>query len=168
MRNVPLHALAALFAGMMTATAVQAQAGTYAVKQLTPEAASKAVRAALDDCRKRGYQVTVAVVDRAGVAQALLRDRFAGPHTVQTAINKGYSAVSFRTDTLELAAASQPGSASSGIREIPNVVAVGGGVGISAGGTLVGAIGVSGAPGGEADDACAKAGIAAIRDDIEF
>ena len=75
-----------------------------------------------------------------------MRDRFAGPHTVQTAINKGYSAVSFRTDTLELAAATQPGSASSGIRQIPNVVAVGGGVGISAGGTLVGAIGVSGAP----------------------
>jgi uncharacterized protein GlcG (DUF336 family) len=48
------------------------------------------------------------------------------------------------------------------------VVAVGGGVNIQAGGTIVGAIGVSGAPGGEADDACAKAGIAAIRDDIEF
>ena len=145
-----------------------AQSGSYVVRQLTPEAAAKAARAALDDCRKRGYQVTVAVVDRAGVAQALLRDRFAGPHTVQTAINKGYSAVSFRTDTLELAAATQAGSASSGIREIPNVVAVGGGVNIAAGGMTLGAIGVSGAPTGVMDDACAKAGIAAIRDDLEF
>ena len=56
---------------------------------------------------------------------------------------------------------------SAGIREIPNVVAVGGGVLIQAAGTTVGAIGVSGAPGGDADEACARAGIAAIRDDIE-
>jgi len=144
------------------------QSGTYALRQLTPETAIKAVRAALDDCRKRGYQVTVAVVDRAGVAQALIRDRFAGPHTVQTAIGKGYTAVSFRTDTLEFAKTTQPGAPSSGVRWLPNVVAVGGGVVIEAGGALVGAIGVSGAPTGEADEACARAGIAAIRDDLEF
>ena len=159
---------AALLTAVVLVTAAAAEPATYTVKLLTPETAIKAAHAALDDCRKRGYQVTVAVVDRAGVAQALLRDRFAGPHTVQTAINKGYSAVSFRTDTLELAAATQPGSASSGIRQIPNVVAVGGGVGISAGGTLVGAIGVSGAPSGAMDDACARAGISAIRDELEF
>ena len=145
-----------------------AQSGTYAVRQLTPETALKAARAALEDCRKRGYQVTVAVVDRAGVTQALLRDRFAGPHTVTTAINKGWTAISFRTDTLELAQATVGTSSSAAIRQLPNVIAVGGGVNIQAGGTTVGAIGVSGAPGGDADDACAKAGIAAIRDDIEF
>ncbi len=148
--------------------AVFAQSGTYALRQLTPESAAKATRAALDECRKRGYQVTVAVVDRGGVAQALMRDRFAGPHTVQTAINKAYTAISFRTDTLELAVGTQASSPSSGIRQIPNVVAVGGGVNIAAGGTTVGAIGVSGAPGGVEDDACAKAGIAAIRDELEF
>jgi uncharacterized protein GlcG (DUF336 family) len=145
-----------------------AQTGTYTVRQLTPEAAAKAARAALEDCRQRGYQVAVAVVDRSGVAIALLRDRFAGPHTVQTAINKGYSAVTFRTDTLELATATAPGSASSGIRQLPNVVAVGGGVNIAGGGANVGAIGVSGAPTGALDDACAKAGIAAIRDELDF
>ena len=135
---------------------------------LTPETALKATLAALEDCRKRGFQVAVAVVDRAGVAQTMLRDRFAGPHTVNTAINKGYTAVSFRVDTLELSKQTQAGSPSSGIRAIPNVVAIGGGVLIQAGGTLLGAIGVSGAPGGDADEACAKAGIAAIRDDIEL
>jgi uncharacterized protein GlcG (DUF336 family) len=149
-------------------SATLAQSGTYSVKLLTPETAIKAVRAALEDCRKRGYQVAVAVVDRSGVAQALMRDRFAGPHTVLTAINKGYTAISFRTDTLEFAKQTQAGSASSGIRSIPNVIAVGGGVNIASGGTTVGAIGVSGAPTGEADEACAKAGVAAIRDELEF
>jgi uncharacterized protein GlcG (DUF336 family) len=145
-----------------------AQSGTYAVRQLTPETAAKATRAALDECRKAGYQVAVAVVDRAGVAQSLLRDRFAGPHTVTTAINKGWTAISFRTDTLEFAKATAGASGSAGIRHLPNVVAVGGGVNIQAGGTTVGAIGVSGAPTGEADEACARAGIAAIRDELDF
>lgn len=145
-----------------------AQGATYTVRSLTPETALKAALVALEDCRKRGYQVAVAVVDRAGVAQTMLRDRFAGPHTVNTAINKGYTAVSFRTDTLEFAKQTQPGSPSSGVRAIPNVVALGGGVLIQAGGALLGAIGVSGGPGGDADEACAKAGIAAIRDDIEL
>ena len=145
-----------------------AQGATYTQRLLTPETALKATLAALEDCRKRGFQVAVAVVDRAGVAQTMLRDRFAGPHTVNTAISKGYTAVSFRVDTLELSKQTQAGSPSSGVRAIPNVVVIGGGVLIQAGGTLLGAIGVSGAPGGDADEACAKAGIAAIRDDIEL
>jgi uncharacterized protein GlcG (DUF336 family) len=142
--------------------------GTHSVRHLLPETALKAARAALEDCRKRGYQVAVAVVDRGGVPQAMLRDRFAGPHTPDTAIGKGWTAVSFRSNTLEFAAETQPGKPSSGIRMRPNVVAVGGGVLIEAGGSMVGAIGVSGAPTGEADDLCAKAGVAAIRDDIEL
>lgn len=159
-----------LVAAALTAAAgVQAQErGTYTLKHLLPETAMKATRAALEDCRKRGYQVAVAVVDRGGVAQAMLRDRFAGPHTPSTAVNKGWTAVSFRTNTQEFAAETQAGKPSSGIRDLPNVVAVGGGVLIEAGGSIVGAIGVSGAPSGEADELCAKAGIAAIRDDIEL
>ena len=150
------------------ATAAACARGNVHVRSLTPETALKATLVALEDCRKRGYQVAVAVVDRAGVAQTMLRDRFAGPHTVSTAINKGYTAISFRTDTLELEKLTRSGMPSAGIREIPNVVAVGGGVLIQAAGTTVGAIGVSGAPGGDADEACARAGIAAIRDDIEL
>lgn len=152
----------------MAAAGHAQERGTYALRHLVPETALKATRAALEDCRKRGYQVAVAVVDRSGVAQALMRDRFAGPHTPGTAIGKGWTAISFRTNTLEFAAETQAGKGSSGIRQLPNVVAVGGGVLIEAGGSIVGAIGVSGAPNGEADEQCAKAGIAAIRDDIEF
>ena len=153
---------------MFTTAAACAQGATFTARLLTPETALKAALAALEDCRKRGYQVAAAVVDRSGVAQTMLRDRFAGPHTVNTAINKGYTAISFRTDTLELAKQTQPGMPSSGVRAIPNVVAIGGGVLIQAGGTTLGAIGISGAPTGEADEACAKAGIAVIRDDIEL
>jgi uncharacterized protein GlcG (DUF336 family) len=141
---------------------------TFSVKLLTPETALKAAQAALKSCRERGFQATVAVVDRMGVVQVLLRDRFAGPHTPDMAAAKAYTAASFRTNTTELAEASQPGRPASGIRHRPGVAAVGGGLMIEAGGSLLGAIGVSGAPGGREDDACAAAGIAAIREDIDL
>lgn len=142
--------------------------GLFTVKVLTPETALKAAQAALAKCRASGYQVSVAVVDRSGVVQVLLRDRFAGPHTADTASAKAYTAASFRTNTTELAEATQAGRPQSGIRNRPGVAAVGGGLMIEAGGSLVGAIGVSGAPGGREDDGCAAAGIAAIREDIEL
>ncbi len=141
---------------------------TFTVKVMTPETALKAARAALESCRKRGFQVSVAVTDRMGVVQVLLRDRFAGPHTPDMASAKAYTAASFRTSTTELAEATQPGRPASGIRNRPGVAAVGGGLMIEASGSLVGAIGVSGAPGGREDDACAAAGIAAIREDLEL
>ncbi|HOX90381.1 MAG TPA: heme-binding protein [Burkholderiaceae bacterium] len=160
--------IATALATLCLAGAAHAQSGTYTVRMLTPETALKAATAALEDCRKRGFQVAVAVVDRSGVAQAMVRDRFAGPHTPDTAVGKGWTAISFRTDTLEFAKATQAGQPSSGIRQLPRVVAVGGGVMIESGGAIVGAIGVSGAPGGAEDEACAKAGIAAIRDALDF
>jgi uncharacterized protein GlcG (DUF336 family) len=133
-----------------------------------PSPALDLARAALADCRERGYQVAVAMVDRFGVTQVLLRDRFAGPHTPSTATSKAWTAVTFRTNTTELNAISQPGMPQSGIRTLPGVVVIGGGVIVEAGGSLLGAIGVSGAPGGEADETCANAGVRAIRDKLEF
>jgi uncharacterized protein GlcG (DUF336 family) len=126
------------------------------------------VRAALSSCRASGYQVAVTVVDRFGVPQVMLRDRFAGPHAPLTASGKAWTAASFKTSTAELNAISQPGMMQSGIRDLPGVVIVGGGLMVEAGGSLVAAVGVSGAPGGEADEACARAGIDAIRDRLEF
>ena len=145
----------------------QAEA-TYSVRNLTVDTALKAAQAALKKCRDSGWQAAVAVVDRGGVVQVMLRDRFAGPHTPRTAGGKAWTAVSFRTNTTELVELTQPGKPQSGLRQLPDVVILGGGVLIEAGGQLVGAIGVSGAPGGEADDACARAGIAAIQDSLEF
>jgi uncharacterized protein GlcG (DUF336 family) len=98
----------------------------------------------------------------------MLRDRFAGPHTPATATGKAWTAVTFRTGTTELVALSQPGMPQAGLRHLPGVTMIGGGLPIESGGSLVGAIGVSGAPGGDADDACAKEGLAAIRDKLDF
>jgi uncharacterized protein GlcG (DUF336 family) len=153
---------------LLISPSAQAADAIHTVKILTPETALKAAQAALKSCRDRGFQVTVAIVDRMGVVQVLLRDRFAGAHTPDMASAKAYTAVSFRTNTTELAEASQPGRPASGIRHLPGIAAVGGGLMIEAGGSLLGAIGVSGAPGGREDDACAAAGIAAIREDIEL
>ena len=126
------------------------------------------VRAALADCQRRGYQVAVAVVDRFGVTQVMLRDRFAGSHTPTTASGKAWTLASFRTTRTELNAISQPGMMQAGMRNLPGVVIIGGGMIVKSSGSLVGAVGVSGVPGGDADDACAKAGIDAIHDKLDF
>lgn len=141
---------------------------TLPITTLQTGTALTAAQAAFARCQKEGYTVAVAVVDRGGHALAFLRDPLAGAHTVQTALGKAWTAVSFRTDTTELAAATQAGRPSSGIRALPGVVAVGGGMMIRAKGSLVGGIAVSGAPTGDADDVCAKAGIAAVSDTLEL
>jgi uncharacterized protein GlcG (DUF336 family) len=163
-----------LRATVLAAAALAASAPGSAQKMLasyptlTTAAALRAAQAAFAQCQKQGYTVAVGVIDRGGHALALLRDNLAGPHTVSTAINKAYSALSFRIDTTELAATTQAGKPASGIRDLPGVVAVGGGLMIQAKGSLVGAIGVSGAPNGDGDAACAKAGVAAITEAIEL
>ncbi len=157
------------FSGLLiTCAAAPGQDALVAYRTMSPDVALDLARAALADCRQRGYQVAVAVVDRFGVTQVVLRDRFAGPHTTATATGKAWTAVSFRTNTSDLVASTQPGMPQAGIRGLPGAVILGGGVIVEAGGSLVGAIGVSGAPGGDADDACAKAGISAIQDKIDF
>ena len=107
-------------------------------------------------------------VNEKGVVQVVLRDRFAGPHTVDMAVDKAWTAVSFRTNTGALAEATQSGKPQSGIRERPRVAAVAGGMMIEAAGALVGGIGVSGAPGGDLDERCARAGIGAIQTNLDF
>jgi uncharacterized protein GlcG (DUF336 family) len=169
MRTLAIQSLGVLcLVAALGAAVAQGQEATYTVKLMTPETALKAAQAALAKCRGDGFQVTVAVVDRGGVTQAVLRDRFAGPHTVRMAVDKAWTAVSFRTSTGDLEKATRPGSPQSGVRNRPRVAAVAGGLMIESGGALVGGIGVSGAPGGDRDDVCAKAGIDSIRDALEF
>ena len=138
------------------------------VPTLTVAAALVAAQAALADCRRRGAMVAVSVVDRSGVALVMLRDPLAGMHTPDTAWRKAWTAVSFRSGTTELVSATAPGGPNGGIRQLPNVAMIGGGMVVQAAGSLVGGIGVSGAPGGDMDDACAKAGLGAIVDALEF
>ena len=145
-----------------------AEEGLVTFKSMTVDLALALARAALAGCQKQGYQVSVAVVDRFGVTQVLLRDRFAGAHTVPTTTSKAWTAVSFRTNTSDLVAATGPGSPQSGVRNLPGATIIAGGVMVEAAGSLVGAIGVSGAPGGDNDEACVKTGIAAVRDKLDF
>lgn len=138
------------------------------VPTITLEAAVAAAQAALADCRRRGATVAVAVVDRSGVPVAVVRDPLAGMHTPDTAIRKAWTAVSFKNGTTELVGATAPGGPSAGIRHLPQVAVIGGGLLLQSAGSIVGAIGVSGAPSGDLDDACGNAGIRAIRDALEF
>ncbi len=135
---------------------------------LKPKLAIEAAQDAMSLCRQKGYQIAVSVTDRFGIVQVTLRDQLAGPHTPDTAFRKAWTAVTFRSDTLELAKLVQSGEAW-GIRNISGALPLGGGVRILAGdGDMLGAIGVSGAPSGSEDEACAKAGIDAIADRIAF
>jgi uncharacterized protein GlcG (DUF336 family) len=153
---------------MALAGLAQAESATVSVRQLAPPIALKAAQAALAACQRGGYQVAVAVTDRAGLVQVLLRDRFAGAHTIEAATRKAWSSASFRLSTSDLAGETATGKPMAGLRELPMVLAVGGGLPIEADGSLLGAIGVSGAPGGDADAACARAGVQAIVEDIAF
>lgn len=152
---------------MLSGAAAQAQDSTFSIKLLTPETALKLARNTLEACRKEGYQVAVAVVDRSGVLQTFVRDRFAGAHTVDIATNKAWTATSFRQSTLDFGRAIAT-PANSGPQYFPRAVMVGGGLPIESGGAILGGIGVSGGPGGVADDACAKMGLESIRGDLEF
>lgn len=164
-RGLLTGALIVMFAGTVSADEDDAVM-TY--KGLKPDFAIRVATAAMEHCREEGYQVGVAVVDRSGVLQAFVRDRFAGSHTVETATRKAWTAVSFRTNTSELDSVTQPGSDAFGIRFIDKALPLGGGIMIESAGSMLGAVGVSGAPGPHLDDICAEAGVAAIEDALGF
>ena len=151
---------------LLLAAPATAQEPTFDAKFLTPETALKAANAAMMHCRDQGYQVAVAIVDRGGVDQIMLRDRYAGAHTPSTAMGKAWTALSFRSSTTNMMNLLKEGTLPTAIGNLDRVVMAGGGMLIEAEGTVVGAIGVSGAPGAEADDNCAMAGIEAIADDL--
>jgi len=162
---------ALIVAALLALGAPPALAGDDAIvvyKSLSPETALAAAQAALKQCRDNGFQVAVAVVDRFGQPQVMLRDRFAGPPAADTATSKAYTALSFRAATSELAKSIRSGQTDAGLARLPHVAMLAGGLPIEAGGSLLGGIGVSGAPGGDKDEACAKAGLDSVRDRIEF
>jgi uncharacterized protein GlcG (DUF336 family) len=138
-------------------------------KSLVPDLALRVAQTALQLCQDSGYQVGVTVVDRFGQPQVYLRDRYAGMHVFETSHRKAWTAVSFRTDTGDLAKATQAGEVASAIRHISQALPLAGGLVIYSGdGSIVGGVGVSGAPGPELDAVCAQAGIDAIEEDIAF
>jgi uncharacterized protein GlcG (DUF336 family) len=147
---------------------VSAEEAIVNYKSLSPDVALEAAKAALDQCRVDGFQVAVVVIDRFGEPQVLLRDRFAGLPASRTATDKAWTALGFRVNTSDLSKSVLNGSLDAKLANLPRVTMLSGGLIIEAGGTLLGAIGVSGAPGGEKDEKCARAGLDAIRDKLEF
>lgn len=166
MKTTKLAAL--LVAAVVSVPALAADKLTTGYSTLSTAAAVAVAQAALAECQKQGYVVAVAVVDRGGAPLALVRDNLAGPHTPTTAINKAWTAVSFRTNTTDLLPLTEPGKPSAGLRNLPNFVALGGGLMIRGKGILLGGVGVSGAPTGSLDDGCGMAGIKAIQDSLEL
>ena len=145
----------------------------YTNRTLSLDLASRLAWQAILDCRKRGYSVAAAVVDRGGNVQTLYRDRFAGPHTIETAIRKAWTANSFRQNTGDLASLLKTGVIPNQVQHNPGALLVGGGVIIQSQGSIIGGVGVSGAPPGKSekqsvDGACARAGIESIRENLEF
>lgn len=140
--------------------------GTF--KSLKPEIALEVAQAAMAACRGEGFQVSVAVVDRAGGVQVMLRDEVAGQHTVETARRKAWTAASFKADTAAIAKATQADSEESGARFVPEAIMVGGGVPLYAEGSIVGAVGVSGSPRADADQKCAQKGAQALEERLLF
>jgi len=132
---------------------------------LSFESAQRLALAAAQACRQQGYQVAAAVVDRSGRLLAFARDPLAGPHTIAVSQAKAYSAASFQTPTSQM-------QGREALNGAPGVLLVGGGVPVRVGGYFYGAVGVSGAPAerhmGDRDEACARSGIEAIREVLEF
>ena len=125
--------------------------------------ATKAATVAVEQCTKDGYRVSAAVVDRAGVVRALLREDGAGPHTVDSSRKKAYTSASVKRPTAELGELIAKMPAVQALRDMnENILMLGGGLPIEFGGEVVGGIGVGGAPGGHLDAACAQAGLESI------
>ncbi len=161
--TVAALALATGLAWCMASTAQAAQPPAVNVRRLSLDTALKAARAALDDCRARGLQVGVSVVTRDGQPQVMLRDVLAPPLSLRVSRRKAYTAASFDLPTSRLRT-----QGASGLAHVPGLLFDAGAVPIQAAGSLLGAIGVSGAPSGLIDEACARAGAQAVQDDLEM
>ena len=160
-------ALAALAMVAWTAAAQTSgkQPVLVTIKRMSLDTALKAAQATIEACRKEGVQIAVTVLDRGGHAQVVLRDVLASDLALKVSQAKAYAALSFVTPTSQLSGRfSRPFDPPS----VGGVVIGAGGLPIQAGGELVGAIGVSGAPSGEVDERCARAGFDAIVEDLEL
>ena len=157
-------------AAMALATTSPSRAADAIVtyKSLAPDVAFDLARAALQQCRKDGFQVAVVVMDRFGQPLVMLRDRFAGLAAPEVATRKAWTAVNYTRNTSELAQAFKAGELSPALANVPNTLFAAGGLVIEAGGSLLGGVGVAGAPGGDKDEACAKAGLASVQDKLDF
>jgi uncharacterized protein GlcG (DUF336 family) len=163
MRRITFACLAALPVFAVTPASAQAP---LVEKNVSMAMSLAIIQGAIEQCTKDGYKVSVTIVDKSGNVAAQLRGDGTGPHTMEFSRMKAYTSRTRNQTSLQtMKMLEDPANAF--IRQIPNVVGVGGGVPIHAGNEVIGAVGVSGAPGGEKDEVCANAGIAKVADALK-
>lgn len=138
---------------------------TIAIKRLTMETALTIAKATIDQCRKEGVQVSVTIVDRSGHPQVVLRDVLAMDITLPVSRQKAHTAMAFNTPLSQLESRfTSPFQ----VAKLDGLIVAAGGIPINIGGSILGGIGVSGAPSGKTDEKCARAGLLAVSDDLEM
>ncbi|SRR6266699_4739931 len=164
-----LQAVAFAFAAGAVATGAQGQ-GLVTTHKLSAALANQLVGDSVAACAQKGYQVVAVVVDLDGVRQAVLRGDGAPIHSMDNAYYKAYSAASLtlsrKEESTKAVADRMAKAAPTTVPQtpLPNVTYAQGGVTIMAGGAAIGAVGVSGAPGGQFDEECARTALAKIKD----
>jgi uncharacterized protein GlcG (DUF336 family) len=163
MRRVSLAVLASV--STLVAAPALAQA-PQVEKNISMAMAMAILQGTLEQCTKDGFKVSVVIVDKGGNVAASIKGDGTNPHTMEFARLKAYTART-RGQTSLATQKQMEDPAFSFLRQIPQIVGVGGGVPIKAGNELIGGVGVSGAPGGEKDEACANAGLAKVADALK-
>ena len=159
-----LKCLAAIAAGC----ALTAPAGAQMVtseRNLTFAAARAMADAALDDCRGKGFHISVHVLDRNGNIRIAVRDDGTSIHTFDASFRKAYTARAFRTPSADWGKRADHDEPS--LKQVPNTLGLAGGLPVKAGDEVIGSIGVAGAPGINGDAACAAAAIEKIREQLK-
>lgn len=147
---------------LLAAFAAPGAAGAQAVvteRTLSLAAALEMANVALEACRKDGYRVTITVLNRAARTKVVLHDDGANPHTLENSLRKAYTALTFRRPSGEFGRAQQKNPPPHAQVLLDKVTTGEGGLPIVSDKEVIGAIGISGAPGGHRDAACAQAGI---------
>jgi uncharacterized protein GlcG (DUF336 family) len=165
----PALFLAALGCGLLAATTASGRLiaqGVVMQRNLSLAMAKTIAEASVAECKSKGFNTSTAVVDRAGQVLVILRDERATAQTAEMARRKAYTALMFRITTLEFQKRTADGSALSAQRDVADILALGGGAPIQVGNETIGGVGSSGSS-QEMDDACAKAGIAKVADQLK-
>jgi uncharacterized protein GlcG (DUF336 family) len=154
------------FAAAACALAAPASAQTLAHKDLTAEAAVTIATTALADCKAKGYKVSATIVGRNGEVILQLRGDDTGPHTMENSFKKAFTARTFRIASGEMEKRLKD-NPQMGAQYLTGFTTARGALPIKVGDDVVGAAGVSGAPGGEKDEACVQTGLDKVRDQLK-
>lgn len=157
---------AALVTTLSKPPEVRADAAVINIKAISLEIAQDIAQGAVDACRKEGYQVSVVVVDRSAVPQVVLRDVYASRFAIDIAQRKANAVILAGVSTREFAA--NRADLTPKLNHLDDLLILRGGLPVRVAGAMAGAVGVSGAPGGDIDERCAQSGLDKVSERLEF